>query len=288
MTSEGARVGLLYVTAIAGTAILYSFQTLYVQVDGPIPRGGTHAVRHNGYVGIAWGLFHMPYHFFLIAFATGLAILVRDVALPPAEAARQLIRAGEVATSAASFDDSARWLFAVGWGGSMIFSATIGAMHIPGPRAATKLHRIAIRVVISIAIMVGMPFADVSAGVYLGVFTIVTVILSMLEFLFVQMDRIGFFKSEASAFASTDSGPDGMRIADWTSDSSDSDEVDVEAGRGASGGDESEQLLGESCQDDFYLELKERMCKGHCSRLVAEKKKQKKCAKPENVDKDTL
>ena len=269
---EGARVGFLYLAAIEATIILYSFQTLYVQVDSQIAKGGVHALRHNGYAGLMWNLLHMPYHFFLILFATGLGISMRDVALPPViEAVTTRAGASDAIAGAASFDSNARWVFSVGWGGSVICSALIGALHIPGPRAATKLYRSFIRVVLAVALMVGMPFSNVSAELYVGIYAIVTALISISEFLFVQMDRIGFFKSEASMFSSSDSSGGHLTSNELTESDSDSEEVhvDVESGDGKIPGESQ----GVVCTDDYYLALKERLCKGHCKRFVAVKKK---------------
>lgn len=267
----------MYLSAVAGTATLYALQTLYVQVDSPIQKGGKHALRHNTFAGYAWGMLHAPYHFFLILFATGLSISLRDVAIAPKPTAVQVATraSSNAAAGAAQFTRSARWIFAVGWGGSVICSALMGALHRPGPRAATKHHRIVIRCIIAVAVMVGIPFSTLSAGWFQGVIAMVSVAVSVTEFLFVQMDRIGFFRSEASggAFTSTESGgaKDPERV-DFDTDSFSSDldsDEDIEAPRSP-----DDVVLnvdtgcGGSPTAEYLCALKERLCKGHCKRLV--------------------
>lgn len=191
----------MYLSAMFSTAMLYSLQTLYVQVDGPIQKGGKHAIRHNTWAGFGWGLLHTPYHLFLILFATGLNLNFRDIAVPPtAEVARNLVRAGTESASkipgAPHFTTNAQWLFCVGWGGSLISSALIGALHKAGPRAATKGIRLVLRCAVAIGFMVGMPLSDFSATWFQATMAMVTVSMAFTEFVLVQMDRIGYFRSE--------------------------------------------------------------------------------------------
>lgn len=154
----------------------------------------------------------------------------------------------------------------------MIFSAIIGALHRRGPRSATKVYRTVFRCIVTVAVMVGMPFSNLSAGLFQGVFAAVTVAISIAEFLFVQMDRIGFFRSEKSLrYSSTESGGKSRLgryfFDDSASESSEMDpaldtemakapletlnDIDLESGPG-----DSANLIA----------LKKRMCKDHSAR----------------------
>lgn len=268
----------MYASAVAATLTLYSLQTLYVQIDSPIQKGGAHAIRHNAYAGFSWNFLHMPYHFFLILFATGLSISFRDVAILPVESAVEaVVRAkSDAAAGAAQFSRNARWIFSTGWGGAVICSGLLGALHRPGPRAATKLHRIIIRCAIATGLMVGLPFSDVSAGWYQGITAMVSAAMSLTEYLFVQMDRIGFFRSEASrgGFTSSESAAkesETARFDDSFSESSEMDpDFDLERPRPPDDNQVSlDRQEGHSANDEFIVALKERLCKGHCKRMVA-------------------
>lgn len=211
VTKEGARVGALYAAAAAGTAMLYALQTLYVNVDGHIIKGGTHAIRFKAFFGILWSQIHTVYHFSLILFATGLGIALRDITIPPKEDAAEkllniVLRATEESgtSTGPKFGTEERWLFSSGWGASLLLSGIIGLLHDAGPRAATLWRRLAIRAVVVIAMMVSIPFADISAGNFVLIYTIPTVVIASLEFLFHHMDRMGFFRSEQTIFTGTD------------------------------------------------------------------------------------
>lgn len=271
----------MYLSAVAGTITLYSLQTLYVQVDGPIQKGGVHALRHRVHSGFAWGMLHSPYHCFLILFATGLSISLRDVAIAPVASAVVERATSNEAAGAAQFTRNARWLFSSGWGGSVICSALLGALHKPGPRAATKLHRIILRCIVAVAVMVGLPFSNLSAGWFQGVIALVSGSLAVTEFLFVKMDRIGFFRSEASGggFTSTTSGENkegsAVHFDDTDSDSSEMNpELDTETPRSP---DDIvlniDEESGQSPEAEYLCALKERLCKGHCKRFVPVKPK---------------
>jgi len=159
----------------------------------------------------------------------------------------------------------------------MICSGLLGMLHVPGPRAATKIHRIIIRFVISVAIMVGMPFADLSAGRFQAVFVAVTVCIGLAEMICVQMDRIGFFRSEGMPFTSTDDSKENRLDHDFdsTSESSDTDpdlDIDIEATRSLDGIDFTEGgAHGQNGADEALAALQARCSRGHCARLVAVK-----------------
>lgn len=206
----------LFGAAAASTALLYSLQTLYNNIDSPIAKGGKHAIRYKKLNGLSWSQLHIPYHAALVLFATGLGIALREVAQGSThkESVKDVVimslnavHATEGGESALpKFDTKARWLFSAGWGVSVLLSGLIGTMHFAGPRAATKHWRYFVRCLIAIPLSIGMPFSHVSAGVYLGTYTAVTVVIAIVEYLFVQMDRMGFFRSEATVFSSSTDG----------------------------------------------------------------------------------
>eukprot|EP00178_Gracilaria_changii_P004023 TRINITY_DN1614_c0_g1_i1.p1 TRINITY_DN1614_c0_g1~~TRINITY_DN1614_c0_g1_i1.p1 ORF type:complete len:604 (-),score=99.45 TRINITY_DN1614_c0_g1_i1:2422-4233(-) len=262
VTSEGANLGRLYAVAAATAAMLYALQTLYVNVDAPILKGGQHAIRHNAYHGILWSQLHTLYHMALILFATGLGISIHDVVLPPKgdAVARWLVRATEGAakTSEFTFGRKQRWLFSVGWGMSMIISAAFGAAHKGGPRAASKWYRTAARVTTALAVMIGLPFSDLRADLYLGVHTAVLVFFGISEFILVHFDRFGFFRSEGSSKATS--------LAGESFETFDSDD---EANRDAPTNPDDVKLDHSSdLPEEISRALKERMCKGHSCQMV--------------------
>ncbi|KAI0564344.1 Low temperature requirement A protein [Gracilaria domingensis] len=276
VTSEGARLGRLYAVAAATAAMLYSLQTLYINVDSPILKGGQHAIRHNAYYGIAWSQLHTLYHMALILFATGLGISIHDVVLPPKSdaVARWLVRAGEEGAKSAAFtfERKQRWLFSVGWGMSMIISAVFSALHKGGPRAASKSYRIAARVTAVLAIMIGLPFTDLRADLYLGVHTAVLVFFGITEFILVHFDRLGFFRSEGSSKATS--------LAGESLETFDSDD---EVSRNAPMNPEDVKLDHSSdLPEEISRALKERMCKGHSCPMVQVQPKTRK--KPEGKE----
>ncbi|PXF41093.1 hypothetical protein BWQ96_09197 [Gracilariopsis chorda] len=265
LTKEGAQLDRLYGVAAASTAMLYCLQTLYVNVDGCIVKGGQHAIRYKVVFGIVWSQLHTLYHMALILFATGLGISIHDVMLPSekSESARWAVvvvmraATGGKGAVAPGFGDKERWLFSVGWGMSMIMSAAMGVLHYGGPRAASRRYRVATRVVVATGVMVGLPFTRLRADVYLGVHTAVVVLLTVAEFILAHMDRMGFFRSEGSSKASSGWG------------------VSFDDGEGGESADapsrpEEVQLQGGGdMPEELSLALRRRLCRGHCSRLVA-------------------
>lgn len=275
VTADGARVGHLYAGAAAGTAMLYALQTLYVNVDSDIVKGGVHAVRYKGLYGILWGQIHTIYHIALVLFATGLGIAMRDIAVPPeaggsgaAEAARFLMRVGareaeegSVQEGIAKFGTEQRWLFSVGWGASMLISGLIGALHYGGPRSATKKYRLVVRFNVVLGIMFGMPNADISAGGFLAVYTVALLVIAITEYVCLQMDRLGFFRSEHTSYTSS-YGPDNSH------DNSSDEEEDDEIPRAPE--DALSKENQEAAQHELVAKaLQQRLRRRHCSRLVA-------------------
>lgn len=207
---DTARVGLLFAAVIGATALVYSLQTLYVNVDNKIVKGGKHAIRHNSMLGFLWGTIHQPYHICLVLLATGIGILFRDIIVKPGavtSSAKAVAPAAETAAhfvvraAAASdkgggpeFERAERWLFSVGWGGSMFLSAMLAATHAKGPRDSTKNARLVFRAGLAIALGVGMPFAKITAGGYLLVHALMTAVVVFVEFILVQSDSINIIR----------------------------------------------------------------------------------------------
>lgn len=271
VTADGVRLGAVYGVAAAATAMLYSLQTLYHNVDSAILKGGKHAIRHNRWAGIVWNLLHFPYQAALVLFATGVGISMRDIGFPPkdgnykmdgsravemsTEGVRlvlgRIVRAGTsdgAKTTGAKFGTKQRWLFAVGWGASIILSAVIGALHLGGPRAMTESYRLSVRCIVAVGLAIGMPFANVSADVFVTIFTVVLVVMACTEYVLVQMDRMGFFRSENS-----------------TQSSSLDDVVPAALNEDM---DEIEKQGGDDDGDQAAKTLRRRLMKGHVKQLV--------------------
>ena len=201
-----ARVGVMYAAVLGATAIVASFQTIYMNIDNKILRGGKHAIRHNSYAGFLWTFLHFPYHLCLVLFGTALGLLLRDVIItpkPPAATAASVahfatdvvVRAAKKASSGSPyFGASQRWLFSGGWAGTMLLSGLLSLIHSLGPRDFTRRTRVLLRSIVAIGLGVGMPFTNVSAGVYLSVHTFVTGFFSMVEFILVNMDSVHMFR----------------------------------------------------------------------------------------------
>lgn len=258
ITKDDARVGALYGAAAAGTAMLYAFQTYYVNIDGDIARGGRHAIRYKANHGIFWGQLHTWFHMALILFATGLGFAIRDVAIKPTASSRMLnvvmrAEAGDVEPGSVRFGSAERWVFSAGWGAALLLSGIIALLHDGGRRAATKKWRIGVRMIVAIGVMVGMPFTDVSADVFLYVYTAVLIPMVLVEFICVHMDRMGFFKVEDSSLESSDMYK--------SSDSFTDDEDDDTEEEQQSGGEGMEKTEVEN-------ELRRRTIKKGCNRFV--------------------
>ncbi len=97
-----ARIGLLYLAVVGSVALVYSFQTLYVNVDNTILRGGTHAIRAASLAGLTFSTVHLPYHISLVLFATGLGIIIRDVMIDPVATPQVLSHMLETSVRAAT------------------------------------------------------------------------------------------------------------------------------------------------------------------------------------------
>jgi hypothetical protein len=171
-----ASIGKMYVATAASVLIVYSMQTIYFNVDQNLGKGSVHAIRHNGRLGLIWSQMHIPYHMALAGFLpTGLAKLIKEITLSN--------RAGSSSAS--------RILFSVGWGSALVISSIFGILHKAGPRERTRNIRIGVRVVIVLAVAIGMPFANISAGVELLIYALVSAGLAITEFVLLEADRIG-------------------------------------------------------------------------------------------------
>lgn len=185
------------------TSLIYGFQTLYVNVDNKIIKGGKHSMRHKVFLGVTWACLHTPYHICLVLLATGLGIAFRDIIIVPVASgaassgksavgeAVHFVMRGAATLSASSgphFTPMNRWLFSIGWGGSMLLSAMFSMTHHKGRREATKYARLLLRSGIAISLGVWMPFTKLPAGAYLLVHSLVTSVISFTEFILVQAD----------------------------------------------------------------------------------------------------
>lgn len=194
---KNVSISRVYLTALGSTAMLYSLQTLYMQVDNVIPKGGVHALRYDQYRGIAWASLHLPYHLLLVLFSSALGIGIRDIVIDPLEAALRASGDVDLEVSEQEFISSARWMYALSWGGSLILSALMGLLHRSGPHANTKPWRLAVRVCIACGVATGLPFARLSAGMFHMIFTLTSVVIASAEFLLSKADRAGLFLSPA-------------------------------------------------------------------------------------------
>lgn len=276
---SGARIYQVYLTAIFSSAMLYGLQTLYVQVDSAILRGGVHALRYDQYSGLVWGMLHWPYHLCMMLFATGLGIGIRDIVVPPHSSVKEAAEAAsEAIEGGPHFDRSARWCFAVGWGGSLIFSALISATHLGGPRALTRPWRLVARSIVAAGLMFGMPFSAMKAGTFQQIFTGVTVLMAITEFLLVKADGAALFAGRCKKESNEgDEEKNAQREESMTLSSSSSSENEL-------GGTPDEVLDFEQVEAGFEQrdrvdhiaiahELTHRLETGHATRMIAVRRK---------------
>jgi hypothetical protein len=171
-----ASIGLMFLATAASVLIVYSMQTIYFNVDQNLGKGSVHAIRHNGRLGLVWSQLHIPYHMALAGFVpTGLAKLIKEITLHDKSGPPSYVRE----------------LFSVGWGASFVISGFFSLLHKAGPRERTRNHRICGRIIIVLAVAIGVPFADISAGYQLLIFTLVSAVVAVVEFVLLEADRIG-------------------------------------------------------------------------------------------------
>jgi Bacterial low temperature requirement A protein (LtrA) len=185
-----ANIGKMYIATAASVLIVYSMQTIYFNVDQNLGKGSVHAIRHNGRLGLIWSQLHIPYHMALAGFLpTGLAKLIKEITL------------GDYGGRSSA----GRTLFSVGWGSALVISSIFGILHKAGPRERTRNIRIGVRVVIVLAVAIGVPFADISAGVELLLYALISAGLAIAEFVLLEADRIGMLAGSPIPSAATSS-----------------------------------------------------------------------------------
>jgi low temperature requirement protein LtrA len=209
-----AGEGISHVVALFGAiflsvAMLYSFMTLYYNVDNVYTRGAVHPLRRHRWTAMSWSYTHFFYHLTLAGFiSTGVGLALRDIAAPPPPSSSGTARMIDslslataetveavVETSAAQFNNSARWLFASAWLAATMLSGVMGLLWFAGPRGKTKDNRIWLRAFLSLPLAVGMPFASVSALTFLAVFSAASSLLAVSECILIEMDRLGMLRS---------------------------------------------------------------------------------------------
>jgi len=204
VTKEGARINLLYGCVLCATGIVSSLAIFYLNIDGKILRGSTHAIRHNAFMGLLWSILHLPFHICLVLFATGLGIAFRDIIIKPKPADVEAVikavvhaaaqTAADKAATGPQFGSKERWLFTVGWGGSLVLSGALGFCHFIGERDFTKRARVSFRCILAIALSVGLPFAVLSAENFVLIFALVTFVMAFTEYILVVADRVNLLR----------------------------------------------------------------------------------------------
>lgn len=223
-------LGRLYLGTLFGIAISFSFKLFYADIDNQVLRRGTHAIRWHRNAGLVWSLAHFFFHVALILSATGLGLALRGAAVRPsveADAASSVRPADQLSHSAvaaaaaaaplagadntpdggaataqvllSAFDGTSRWVFASGTFGALLILVFLSLAHKPGPRAATRTWRLLFRTVVSVAALVGLSHVPPAylggLGLLGGVAGIVTA-LALGEYVLLECDRIGWFRSE--------------------------------------------------------------------------------------------
>lgn len=203
VTKDGARINILYGCVFAATAIVSALAVFYMNIDGKILRGSTHAIRHNSLLGLLWSTLHLPFHICLVLFATGLGIAFRDIIIKPKPAGvggtviKVVVHAAAAATDKTTgpeFGTKERWLFTAGWGGALVLSGALALCHSIGPRDYTKKARILTRSIIAIGLSVGLPFATLSAAQFVIIFAVSTFVMGFTEYILVNADRVNLIK----------------------------------------------------------------------------------------------
>jgi len=223
---ETISIGRLYASTLFGVALSYAFKILYQDVDNRVFKRGLHAIRWHRHAGVLWSFCHLFFHAALILSATGLGLILRaaTIIVPPVAVADAVVRAGgggSVAAGAAGAADGVaaatelrgatvsstiRWVFTSGSFGALLVLVVLAATHKSGPRAATRRWRLPVRAALSVAGLVGLPLAGerLDPLALLGIVAGLISAMAVVEFILVEMDRIGWFRSELSA--STDAG----------------------------------------------------------------------------------
>lgn len=155
-----------------------------------------------------------------VAAAAVAAAPVAGVGASPAAAAEATAAAAKALLGA--FDTISRWVFTAGTFGALLVLVTLSLAHKPGPRAATRTARLATRTAVSVAALVGLPFVpERSLGGLglLGVVASLVATMALIEYVLLECDRIGWFRSELSVGASSGDihggGGAGEEEEDW-------------------------------------------------------------------------
>lgn len=237
LPASQVSLGRLYCGALFGVALSFSFKVFYADIDNQVLRRGTHAIRWHRNTGLIWSLCHFFFHAALILSATGLGLALRGAAVRPSveaavaaalaqtaptsghlaaaapvagvgdspEAAAQATAAAAQALLGA-FDTTSRWVFTAGTFGALLVLVTLSLAHKPGPRAATRTWRLALRTVVSVTALVGLPMVSATSLGGLGLLGVVATVVSamaIVEYVLLECDRIGWFRSELSVGASS-------------------------------------------------------------------------------------
>lgn len=242
LPASQVSLGRLYAGALFVVALSFSFKVFYTDIDNQVLRRGTHAIRWHRNAGLVWSLCHFFFHAALLMSATGLGLALRGAAVQPSvEAAaasaamvQRVATSGRAAAPAApvagadtspaaaaeataaaaqallgAFDTTARWVFTGGTFGALLILVALSLTHKPGPRAATRTPRLAFRSAVSVAALVGLPFVPAASLGGLGLLGVVSLLLSTLavtEYVLLECDRIGWFRSELSVGAAAREG----------------------------------------------------------------------------------
>jgi len=237
LPASQVNLGRLYAGALFGVALSFSFKVFYADIDNQVLRRGTHAVRWHRNAGLVWSLCHFFFHAALILAATGLGLTLRGAAVRPSVAAAAAAAAAAASAStaltvadhaavaatataaaaaaatdpaaaaaaaaalASAFDTTSRWVFSAGTFGALLVLVALSLAHRPGPRAATRPWRLGVRVLVSVASLVGLPLVSGERFGGLGLLGSVAAVVSTLaffEYVLLEMDRIGWFRSELS------------------------------------------------------------------------------------------
>jgi len=261
ITLENARINLLYGFVFAATAIVTSFAAFYINIDNKIIPGSRHALRHNQAMGLFWNVLHLPFHACLILFSAGLGIAFRDIIIEGTATATVThgTNAASEVISEPRFGANEKLLFIVGWSGSLVLSGAISLCHSYGPREFTKPIRIFIRSSIAIVLTVGIPFVDLSAELFILIFSVAISVMCIIEYILVHADDLNLLRPNSSKKTGD------RKENDFLNNNMDYEEDEPEEEF------EGPRIGQEDNECRATRELRSRMKKGSTNRLVAVK-----------------
>lgn len=253
LAKDGVKVPAVFNGVFLGAIIVYSIQTLYFNVDNFVVKGAVHPIRHSKWNGLAWAQMHFFYFMALGGFlSTGIGLMLRDIGIPPTsdaavtasatkEGAAHMVStvvraAGGSTAGIVHFDRKARWLFSGAWMTVMLLSSLMGLLYKAGPRGRTKNSRLILRIVIVLGLGIGMPFTDVPAEANLTIFAYASLFFALVEFICIQMDRIGMLSWSGKPISVTTGSAGNGSSGD--SGDFDSEDEDIESGKGVGEVDE--------------------------------------------------